>query len=156
MPPLEIVPMRAESVAEVVKIAEECGLSYWSEADYLAELDRVGSYTFQAEFIAGQTVVGFIIMRLITNTNSQHPSSMEILNIGVKENYRKNGIGTLLIQSTIEIAKQNSPANVWLEVRSSNRTAIGFYKKHGFRPEYVRRNFYSNPVEDGIVMKLDV
>ena len=148
--------MRAESVAEIVKIAEECGLSYWSEADYRAEIDRAGSYTFQAESIPGQIVAGFIIMRLITKTDGHYPAAFEILNIAVKENYRKTGVGTLLIRSALHVAKQNSPANIRLEVRSSNKTAIEFYKKHGFRPEYVRRNFYSNPVEDGIVMKLDV
>jgi ribosomal-protein-alanine N-acetyltransferase len=156
MPQIEIVPMRAESVAEVIKIAEECGLSYWSEADYRAELDRAGSYAFQAESMPGQAVTGFIIMRLITIKDSHYPASFEILNIAVKENYRKTGIGTLLIQSTLNIANKNSPANIRLEVRTSNKPAIEFYKKHGFRPEHVRRNFYSNPVEDGIVMKLDV
>jgi len=148
--------MRAESVAEVVKIAEECGLSYWSESDYRAELDRTGSYTFQAESIRGKIVVGFIIMRLITKTDRDYPAVFEILNIAVKENYRKAGVGTLLIRSTLDISKQNSPANIWLEVRFSNKPAIEFYKKHGFSPEHLRRNFYSNPVEDGIVMKLDV
>jgi len=156
MPQIEIVPVRSESVGEVVKIAEECGLSYWSEADYRAELDRIGSYTFQAESIPGQVVVGFVVMRLITNKDTHYPSNFEILNIAVKENYRKIGVGTLLIQSMLNVARQNSPANIRLEVRSSNKTAIGFYKKHGFTTEYVRRNFYSNPIDDGIVMKFDV
>lgn len=156
MQQFEIVPMRARSVAEVVKIAEECSLSYWSEADYRAELDRCGSYTFQAESIPGKIVAGFIIVRLITKRDEQYPASFEILNIAVKENYRKLGIGTLLIRATIQVAGQNSPANIRLEVRSSNKTAIQFYEKHGFKPEYLRKNFYSNPVEDGIVMKLDV
>lgn len=148
--------MRANSVAEVVKIAEECGLSYWSEEAYRAELDRVGSYTVQAESIYGQIVAGFLVMRLITNRDTHYPATFELLNIAVKENHRKTGVGNLLIQSALNLAKQNSPANIWLEVRSSNKTAIEFYKKHGFKPEHVRRNFYSNPVEDGIVMKLEV
>jgi ribosomal-protein-alanine N-acetyltransferase len=156
MPQIEILPIRAESVAEVVKIAEECGLSYWSEADYRAELDRSGSYAFQAESIPGKTVVGFIIMRLITKKDDHYPATFEILNIAVKEKYRKTGVGTLLIQTTLTTAKQNSPANMRLEVRSSNEAAIRFYKKHGFNPEHLRRNFYRDPVEDGIVMKLDV
>lgn len=148
--------MRAEAVAEVVKIAEECGLSYWSESDYRAELHRLGAYTFQAESIPKNEVAGFVVMRLITKTDKDYPATFEILNIAVKENYRKIGVGTLLIQSTTDIAKQNSPATIRLEVRSSNKTAIRFYEKRGFKPEHLRRNFYSNPVEDGIVMKLDV
>ena len=148
--------MRAESVAEVVKIAEECGLSYWSEADYRAEIDRPGSYTFQAESIPGQNSRRIHNNASDNKKDEHYPSSFEILNIAVKENYRKTGVGTLLIQSTLNVAKQNSPANIRLEVRPSNETAIEFYKKHGFSPEYVRRNFYKNPVEDGIVMKLDM
>jgi ribosomal-protein-alanine N-acetyltransferase len=156
MPQTEIVPMRAESVTEVIKIAEECGLSYWSETDYRTEIDRSGSYTFQAESKPEKVIVGFIIMRLIMRKDSDYPSIFEIFNIAVKENYRKTGVGTLLIQSSINLAKQSSPAHIWLEVRSSNKAAAKFYKKHGFTPEHVRRNFYSDPVEDGIVMKLDV
>jgi ribosomal-protein-alanine N-acetyltransferase len=156
MPQIEIVPMRAQSVAEVVKIAEECGLSYWSEADYRAELNRAGSYTFQAECIPGQLFAGFIVMRLITKKDGHYPATFEILNIAVKESYRKSGVGTLLIQSALDLARQNSPATIQLEVRSSNETALKFYKRHGFKPEYVRRNFYSKPADDGIVMKLDV
>lgn len=148
--------MRAESVPEVVKLAQECGLSHWSEADYLAELERSGSYLFLAESRPEQRIIGFILVRLITKREGHYPATLEILNIAVKENYRKTGVGTLLIQPIIEIAKQNSPANIWLEVRSPNKTAIKFYEKHGFKSQYVRRNFYSNPVEDGIVMKLDV
>lgn len=148
--------MRAETIAEVMRIAEDCGLSYWSEADYRAELEREGSYTFQAEATSEQAITGFIIVRLITIQDEQYASTLEILNIAVKENYRKTGVGTLLIRSAIQVAREHSPASIRLEVRVSNQAAIEFYKKHGFKPEHVRRSFYSNPVEDGIVMKLDL
>lgn len=153
---VEIVPMRAESVPEIVKIADECGLAPWTNGDYLAEIGRAGSYTFQAESVADQTVSGFLVMRLITNKDNHNPSVLEILNIATEKNYQRKGLGTKLIEIAIRTANEICPANIWLEVRASNRSALRFYKKHGFTEEYVRRNFYSDPVEDGIVMKLGV
>ena len=152
----EIVPLRAESVPEIVMIAEECVLAPWTEDDYLAEVGRAGSYTFQAESVPERIAAGFIIMRLITNKDEHNSSVFEILNLAVKKNYQRKGVGTKLIETVVRAARQISPAAVWLEVRASNKTAIEFYKKHGFASEYVRRNFYSGPVEDGIVMKLVV
>jgi ribosomal protein S18 acetylase RimI-like enzyme len=148
--------MRAESAPDIVRIAEESDLSYWSEQDYLAEIGRRGSFALQAESESRKIAAGFVIMRLIMIYDDYNPSVFEILNIAVKKNYRKTGLGTKLINAAIEIAKQNSPANIWLEVRSSNKIAIGFYERHGFTAEYLRRSFHSHPVEDGIVMKLGV
>lgn len=141
---------------EIVRIAGECGLAPWTEKDYLAEIVRAGSYTFQAKSVSDRMVAGFILMRLITNKDIANPSVLEILNIAVDINYQRKGVGSMLIDATIRTAREISPANIWLEVRASNAAAIEFYEKHGFASEYVRRNFYSRPVEDGIVMKLVV
>jgi ribosomal-protein-alanine N-acetyltransferase len=154
MDQFEIVPIWEKSIPEILRLADEGRLSPWTEEDYRMELGRDDSIALQLLEKQTGKIGGFIVMRLITNDDKSFHSEAEILNITVDSDYRNLGLGSNLLRAGITIATEHSPANIWLEVRSSNIHAIRFYEKHGFTQEYVRRNFYSNPVEDGMVMKL--
>jgi ribosomal-protein-alanine N-acetyltransferase len=64
------------------------------------------------------------------------------------------GIGTKLLTQALEVIKQIGTKEVWLEVRISNYQAIKFYRKNKFIIVSVRKKFYSRPVEDAYLMKL--
>jgi ribosomal-protein-alanine N-acetyltransferase len=90
-------------------------------------------------------------IQIICNDNE-----CEIYNIGVKEPWRKIGIGNLLLKKVVEKSKKLNIKSIWLEVRESNKTAINFYQKHKFKEVHRRKNFYNNPVEQAIIMRLDI
>ena len=69
----------------------------------------------------------------------------EILYIAVLPQHRREGIGKLLAD-TVKL----SP--LFLEVRQSNISAIGFYTSLGFSKVSVRKNYYRNPTEDAVIM----
>ena len=71
--------------------------------------------------------------------------------IAVSSPHRKMGIGTQLLLA-FENALPDSAEDISLEVRASNSPAIGLYVSFGFERAWVRRNMYSSPKEDGIVM----
>ena len=73
----------------------------------------------------------------------------EILAIATVEEYRNKGIAQELL-AKIRIK------NIFLEVRESNQTAINFYKKNKFKEISIRKNYYSEPTENAIIMKLEV
>lgn len=73
----------------------------------------------------------------------------EILAIATVEEYRNKGIAQELL-AKIRIK------NIFLEVRESNQTAINFYKKNKFKEISIRKNYYSKPAENAIIMKLEV
>ena len=73
----------------------------------------------------------------------------EILAIATIEEYRNKGIAQKLLNK-IKIK------NIFLEVRESNQTAINFYKKNKFKEISIRKNYYSKPTENAIIMKLEV
>lgn len=76
----------------------------------------------------------------------------DITSIAVDENYRRLGIGSKLIQEFLK----NLPeyiSDIFLEVRESNSPAIGLYEKYGFEKISIRKNFYSNPDENAVVMR---
>ena len=73
----------------------------------------------------------------------------EILAIATIEEYRNNGIAQ-------ELLNKIKTKDIFLEVRESNQVAINFYKKNKFKEISVRKNYYSEPNENAIIMKLEV
>jgi ribosomal-protein-alanine N-acetyltransferase len=156
MDQFEVVPAVEEHVAKILELAEQGGLSPWTEADYRAEVNRDDSIFLLIQERASKQTRGFIVARLITNRDNPAPSQAEILNITTAPEYRNLGLGTALLAAAIRKISERAPATVWLEVRCSNDAAIAFYGNNGFTVEYVRKNFYSNPTEDAFVMKMEV
>ena len=73
----------------------------------------------------------------------------EILAIATVEKYRNKGIAQ-------ELLDKIKTKDIFLEVRESNQTAINFYKKNNFKEISIRKNYYSEPTENAIIMKLEV
>ena len=73
----------------------------------------------------------------------------EILAIATIEEYRNKGIAQKLLDKI-------KTKNIFLEVRESNQVAINFYKKNNFKEISIRKNYYSEPNENAIIMKLEV
>jgi ribosomal-protein-alanine N-acetyltransferase len=75
----------------------------------------------------------------------------EIVDIAVKEDFLRHGIGTKLLTAVFNECQANKCESVTLEVRVSNYKAVSFYKKHGFREISVRKSYYQDG-EDALVM----
>ena len=75
-----------------------------------------------------------------------------VTNVAVLPEYRGFGIGSLLIAEATAFCEKNGFSFITLEVRESNKNAISVYSKAGFESVGKRKNFYSNPVEDAILM----
>ena len=113
----------------------------------LYNLDELlkSKYDFIYGYYIDDNLVGFIhINKLYEN--------MDIVNIVVSKEYRNKGIGTKLLNYTVDNYKDIN--NIMLEVRESNNTAIDFYKKNNFKIINVRKKYYGN--EDALIMKRDV
>ncbi len=95
------------------------------------------------EYIVGFT--GFWIMA----------DEAHITNIAVRELHRRQGIGELLLISTIDLATELNAGIITLEVRASNTAAQSLYSKYGFAQVGVRRGYYTDNREDGILMSTE-
>jgi len=78
-----------------------------------------------------------------------------ITNIAVREKHRRQGIGELLFISLIEMALELGASLATLEVRASNTTAQSLYAKYGFVQVGLRRGYYTDNREDGVIMTLE-
>lgn len=143
--------MRDADIASVMRIASENNLSFWSENDYRAELKRPEAINLTAVSKEKREIAGFLVSRLITSENA-----IEVYNIAVDKKHQRKGVGKMLIRHLIETSQKNKINNIFLEVRSLNNAAIGFYNNAKFKRIGVRKHFYQTPSDDALLLKLDI
>lgn len=90
-------------------------------------------------------LLGFIVARSVAD-------EMEVMNLGVDPNARRQGIGAQLVARAMDAGRAAGVRRIYLEVRESNSGARAFYSSLGFVEEGRRKNYYSQPVEDALVM----
>jgi ribosomal-protein-alanine N-acetyltransferase len=121
------------AIAAVQSAAAEA--SQWNPGDYLTFECRVAERDCE--------VVGFVVARAVAG-------ECEILNLAVAPRARRQGVGRQLLSDVV----RRHPGEFYLEVRASNQAARRFYEQLGFREITKRLQYYANPVEPAIVMKL--
>lgn len=80
----------------------------------------------------------------------------DISNIAVRCDFRRRGIGGMLLDKIINTAREYGATAVNLEVRESNSAAICLYERRNFQNMGVRKNFYEKPVENAIIYRYDI
>ena len=78
----------------------------------------------------------------------------EILNIAVLPLFRRRGVGGRLLEAAVTAVRTGGATELFLEVRESNTAAKALYFARGFRPVGVRTDYYRNPPENAVVLRL--
>ena len=76
----------------------------------------------------------------------------DILNVAVRSDRQKEGIGYFLVDSMLMLAQAQGISLVHLEVRESNGTARRLYQRLGFVEDGLRKNYYTDPLENAVLM----
>lgn len=140
------------NIAELIEIARQTNLSPWTAQNYLDELQLSGSIMLRLETEPRETI-GFVVGRVIEGA-IEHETQAEIYNIAIVEPHQRRGHGQILFDEFTQKCLEKDVVSIWLEVRESNRQAIDFYQKNGFEPVQTRPNFYENPREHAVLMRL--
>lgn len=74
----------------------------------------------------------------------------------IDNNYLRNGIASELLQTLIDYAKSINIHDILLEVRKSNISAQNLYEKFNFKHIGIRKEYYSNNLEDALIYKLSI
>lgn len=148
---------------EISVIERTCRLSHWSKEDYINESKRQNSILLIAEVneLPNSKIIGFILLRInlpdVPNElAAENYLDADLLNFGVAYQSQGMGIGNALFTEAYLILGKQGISSVWLEVRQSNLKAIRFYEKRNFFIVQVRKNFYNQPLENALLMKLDI
>ena len=78
----------------------------------------------------------------------------DLCRIAVSQEFRRKHIAEKIIKISIEELKKRNVSRILLEVRKNNISAISLYEKYGFKQIGIRKEYYSEPVEDGLVYEL--
>ena len=145
MQKIKIEKMQFGDIPYVAELDKQSISESWSEQNYKESLENPNYIILVAK--TEDKIIGFISMYCATDEGY-------ICNIAVEKSYRKCGIGTSLMNEIITFSKDKDLKFLTLEVRESNTNAIKFYKKLNFTNLGIRKNFYSNPAENSVIMTL--
>ena len=96
-----------------------------------------------------EQVVGFLIARSVVN-------DVEILNLAVDPEARRQGVGSALLAEAVSWSRGLEAKKALLEVRASNLAALQFYERHHFQAIGKRPRYYMDPVDDALVLSLNL
>ncbi|MBQ9953286.1 MAG: ribosomal protein S18-alanine N-acetyltransferase [Clostridia bacterium] len=143
---MTVSKLTSKEIAAVAALDKELfSKESWSEADFEASLTDPSRFFWVAT--EGETLLGFCGL-------SQSFEQGDILNIGVCPDARGKGIGSQLLRQAIKTFQEQGGKELFLEVRASNAAAKALYEKFGFRQIGIRKGYYQQPAEDGLVYRL--
>ncbi|MEZ5167677.1 MAG: ribosomal protein S18-alanine N-acetyltransferase [Acidimicrobiales bacterium] len=137
--------MRDDHVAAVRAIDTRVYANPWSESVWRNELrspDRFHLVATEDDRVIGHAGLLFVLDEAHVTTVATAPE------------HEGEGVATALLQALLEEARRHGSAAATLEVRSAAERPQRLYRRFGFRPAGVRRAYYSDPVDDAIVMWL--
>ena len=79
---------------------------------------------------------------------------VHLTNIVIKKSYRRNGLGSILLEHIINSAKLTEKKSITLEVNENNLNAKKLYLKYGFKILGIRKKYYNNE-DNAIIMTLN-
>lgn len=141
MKEIQIVPFAEQHVADIAKLEQICFADPWTEDGLREEINNTCARFLTAVDETG-TVAGYIGCHTVLDEGY-------IANVAVSPDFRRQGIGQKLVQT---LQTHHDLSFLTLEVRVSNDPAIRLYTGCGFRPVGTRKNFYSHPTEDALLM----
>ncbi len=140
---MKLEKMTSAHIDGVCKIEEACFAHPWSRQSVESELANENSVFIVA--VEGEKVIGYIGMSVVIDEGY-------IFNVAVNADFRRKGVGTALINELVTYGKKNDLCFITLEVRESNQAAISLYSDFGFIKVGERKNYYSDPAENAILM----
>lgn len=139
-------PMTEADLDAIMEIEPRIYSHPWSRGNFSDSL--LSGYSAWV-LLDGAKIIGYSLMMLVLD-------EAHLLNLSIAEAYQKQGLGRLVLEHMIAIARKHHAANMFLEVRPSNISAIALYENIGFNEMAVRRGYYPalNGREDAVLMGL--
>jgi ribosomal-protein-alanine N-acetyltransferase len=139
---LILEPMQVCHLADVIEIEDLVFSHPWKQSDFEFALKRENAFCRVVR--VGQQLVGYVVGFFISK-------EFHLADFSIHPGLQRQGLGRKTLQ--VLCADLCSLAHVIsLEVRMSNFAAIELYKQFGFQTMAIRKDYYSGPREDALVM----
>lgn len=145
-PQYQFRPMTPDDLDAIMEIEPHIYSHPWSRGNFS---DSLASGYSAWVLLDGAKIIGYALMMMVLD-------EAHLLNLSIARAYQKQGLGRLLLEHMISVAKKHHAANMFLEVRPSNISAIALYENIGFNEMAIRRGYYPahNGREDAVLMGL--
>jgi ribosomal-protein-alanine N-acetyltransferase len=137
--------LKAEQISDVLEIEEASFQHPWNRQVFENELacrDAAHYAVFDSEC---RRMIGYLFVRIISR-------EMHLMKIAVAPRWRRGGVAAWTLKQCFAKARRQGIEKVILEVRATNRAAIGLYAKLGFSRVGIRKRYYSDTGENALVM----
>ena len=135
--------MLVEDLEQVIEIENQLFSVPWTKEGYFTFLTRDDTMFLVVE--EKGKILGYCGLLMVLDEG-------DVTNVAVCRERQREGIGNFLVSSLLRLAGDQGISMIHLEVRSGNETAIRLYERLGFQRDGIRRNYYSDPEEDAVLM----
>lgn len=148
-----IEPATVDALPDILQIEEACFSSPWTRKMLEAELsgNRFAHFLLAKRVMPGEagssSIIGYLCFWVIFE-------EVRLMNLAVIESMRHKGIAKALVSQALEAGAAEAGMRALLEVRASNQAAQALYHSLGFRDVTTRPAYYTNPIEDALLMEL--
>ena len=134
-----------DEIDAILAIEQASFTNPWTREMYVAELKNAGVSFFYLARDKGRQIVGFCSFWRVLD-------ELHINNLAVVPECRRQGVASALLRRVTEEAARFGIRRTMLEVRRSNTAARQLYERFGFVVAGTRSNYYTNPIEDALVL----
>ena len=149
-----IEPATVEALPDILQIEEACFSAPWTRKMLEAELSGnpfayflLAKQAPQGE-VSSVSIVGYLCFWVVFE-------EVRLMNLAVIESMRHKGVAKALVMQALETGLAQAARCAVLELRASNHAAHALYRSLGFRDVTTRSTYYTNPIEDALLMELD-
>jgi ribosomal-protein-alanine N-acetyltransferase len=128
----------------VLKIESQVYPRPWSLPLFMSELNLRQSRHYVAARVEG-AVVGYAGLMFVAD-------EAHVTTIAVAPTWQRHKIGSRLLLHLARVAASHGAKHLTLEVRVTNAAAQAMYRKFGFEPAGIRKNYYAEINEDALIM----
>jgi ribosomal-protein-alanine N-acetyltransferase len=132
-------------IDDILAVEQASFTNPWTREMYLAELEQPGLSFLYLARDAERRVIGFCSFWRILD-------ELHINNLAVEPARRRAGVGRAVLTRVMLEGVRIGARRATLEVRRSNEAARQLYADFGFSVAGVRRDYYTNPVEDALIL----
>ncbi|MDC2867825.1 ribosomal protein S18-alanine N-acetyltransferase [Bacillus sp. BP-3] len=136
--------MKEEDIPQIVLIEESSFTTPWTAEAFEREIN-MNEYAHYAVLETEEGIIGYCGLWIILDES-------HITNIAILPKYRGLKLGVALLQEVMNKARAFGAKTMTLEVRVSNEVAKKLYRKFGFQNGGIRKRYYTDNYEDGLVM----
>jgi ribosomal-protein-alanine N-acetyltransferase len=141
---VRLVPMTRDHVREAHRIDAKVYAKPWSLAMWRQELSLGNNRTYLVARVDERSVGHAGVMFVVDEGH--------ITTVAVDPDFQGSGIATRLLIGLSRDAIERGVRAMTLEVRVTNERAIALYRRFGYAPAGIRKNYYADEGEDGLIM----